>query len=86
VIGALLGWAASSAWLRTALRYASMAMAVLLFLLMFRRSGERTARMAERLEAEEKANAVQRKMLNAAANHRPRDRDDLVRRLREGGF
>jgi hypothetical protein len=85
MIGALLGWAASSAWLRTALRYGAMALAVVLFLLMFRRSGERTARMAERLEAEEKVNAVQRKMLNAATD-RPRGRDDLVRRLREGGF
>jgi hypothetical protein len=52
---------------------------------MLRRSGERAARLAERLETEEKVNAVQRRMLNAATA-RPRGRDDLVRRLREGGF
>jgi hypothetical protein len=85
VIGTLLGRAVWSGVLRTVLRYGAMALAVVLFLLMFRRSGERATRMAERLEAEEKVNAVQRKMLNAATD-RPRGRDDLVRRLREGGF
>jgi tRNA(Phe) wybutosine-synthesizing methylase Tyw3 len=85
VIGTLLGRAVWSGVLRTVLRYGAMALAVVLCLLMLRRSGERAARLAERLEAEENANAVQRKMLNAATD-RPRGRDDLVRRLREGGF
>jgi hypothetical protein len=85
MIGTLLGWVASSAWLRAAFRYGAVALAVVLCLLMLRRSGERAARLAERLGTEEKVNAVQRKMLNAATD-RPRGRDDLVRRLREGGF
>ena len=41
--------------------------------------------LAERLESTEKANEIQRRMLEAAAR-RPRDRDELVDRLRDGGF
>jgi hypothetical protein len=85
MIGTLLARAAASVWFRAVLRYGTVALAVVLCLFMLRRSGERAARLAERLEAEEKVNAVQRKMLNAAT-HRPHGRDDLVRRLREGGF
>nr|WP_272490715.1 hypothetical protein [Mesobacterium pallidum] len=69
----------------SALRYAAIALAVLLFLLALRRSGERTGRLAERLETTEKANDVQRRMLEAAAR-RPRSRDDLAQRLRDGEF
>jgi tRNA(Phe) wybutosine-synthesizing methylase Tyw3 len=83
--GALFARVAASARFRAVLRYGATALAVVLCLLMLRRSGERAARLAERLETEEKVNAVQRKMLNAATD-RPRGRDDLVRRLREGGF
>jgi hypothetical protein len=60
-------------------------LAVLLFLLTLRRSGERAGRLAERLETSEKVNDVQRQMLDAAAR-RPRDRDDLGDRLRDGRF
>ena len=42
-------------------------------------------RLAERLETTEKANDVQRQMLEAAAR-RPRDRNELAERLREGRF
>lgn len=59
--------------------------AVLLFLSGSRRAGERAGRLAERLEATEKANEIQRRMLEAAAD-RPRDRNDLARRLREERF
>ena len=72
-------------WTRAALRYGATVLAVLLFLLSLRRSGERAGRLAERLETTEKANDVQRQMLGAAAR-RPRDRDDLVDRLRDGEF
>jgi hypothetical protein len=41
--------------------------------------------IAERLETSEKANDVQRRMLEAAAR-RPRDRDELAERLRDGRF
>lgn len=41
-------------------------------------------RAVERLENQERANAIKRQMLDAASR-RPRDRDDLLERLREGG-
>ncbi|MDF3906335.1 hypothetical protein [Paracoccus sp. AS002] len=85
MIGSLLSTLAGSAWARTALRYGATALAVMLFLLALRRSGERAGRLAERLETMEKANDVQRQMLEAAAR-RPRDRDELAERLRDGGF
>ena len=59
--------------------------AVLLFLLNLRRSGETAGRHAERLNQMERQNDIQRRMLKAASN-RPRDRDELVDRLRDGRF
>jgi hypothetical protein len=50
VIAVLLGRIAASPWMRAALRYGAIALAVLLFLLSLRRSGERVGRLAERLE------------------------------------
>ena len=85
MIAAWLGAIAVSPWMRAALRYGAIALAVLLFLLALRRSGERTGRLAERLETTEKANDVQRQMLEAAAR-RPRDRSELTERLRDGRF
>ena len=85
MIAALLTGSATSPWMRAAFRYGAIALAVLLFLLSLRRSGERAGRLAERLETTEKANDVQRRMLEAAAR-RPRDRDDLADRLRDGLF
>ncbi len=81
VVAALAG----SAWGRTALRYGVTALAIFLFLLALRRSGELAGRLAERLDTREKANEVQRRMLEAAAR-RPRNRNELVDRLRDGGF
>ena len=71
--------------MRVALRYGAIAFAVLLFLLSLRRSGERAGRLAERLQTTEKANDVQRQMLEATAR-RPRSRDELAERLRNGRF
>jgi hypothetical protein len=71
--------------MRAALRSGVIAVAIVLFLLSIRRSGERVGRIAERLEITEKANETQRRMLEAAAR-RPRDRGELVERLRDGGF
>jgi hypothetical protein len=70
---------------RAALRAAVLAAAVLLLLLACRRSGERLGRLLERLEASERTNDVQQDMLEAAAR-RPRDRDELAERLRDGRF
>jgi hypothetical protein len=85
MIGGLVATLVGSAWARRTLRYGVTALAIVLFLLSLRRSGERTGRLAERLDIREKANEVQRRMLEAAAR-RPRNRDELVDRLRDGGF
>ena len=85
MIGALFGGIIASPLARAALRYGALALAILLFLLSIRRAGERVGRLAERLVTTEKTNDVQRRMLEAAAR-RPRHRDELVDRLRDGGF
>ena len=85
MIASLPGWFAASPLARAALRYGVLALTILLFLLALRRSGERAGRMAERLETTEKVNDVQRQMLEAAVR-RPRDRDELAERLRDGQF
>lgn len=81
----ILGGIAATRWAKAALRYGTIALTIVLFLLSFRRSGERVGRIAERLEYTEKTNDIQRRMLEAAAR-RPRNRDELVDRLRNGGF
>ena len=85
MITTLLAGIAASPWMRAALRYGATVLAVLLFLLSIHRAGERAGRLAERLETTEKVNDVQRQMLDAAAR-RPRDRNDLADRLRDGRF
>ena len=85
MIGALFGGIIASPLARAALRYGAITLAILLFLLSIRRAGERTGRLAERLATTEKANDVQRRMLEAAAR-RPRNRNELVARLRDGRF
>ena len=70
---------------RKALGLFLAATTIALFLLNLRRAGERTGRLAERISTSEKIHEIQRQMLEAAAR-RPRDRDELVDRLRDGGF
>ena len=85
MIASMLGLIAASPLARVALRYGAMALAIILFLLSIRRTGERAGRIAERLEFTEKNYAIQRRMLEAAAR-RPRDLDELAERLRDGQF
>lgn len=85
MIATLLGRVATSPSMRAALRYGVTALTILLFLLALRRSGEHTGRLTARLESMEKTDDVQRRMLDAAAR-RPRDRDELAERLRDGQF
>jgi heme A synthase len=85
MIGGLVAMFAGSAWARAAHRYGVTVFAILLFLLALRRSGERAGRLSERLDTTEKVNDVQRQMLEAASC-RPRSRDDLAERLRDGRF
>ena len=72
-------------WVRRAIINALVVLTIILFLFNLRRTAERAGRAAERLENLERRHAIQRQMLDAASR-RPRDRDDLVERLREGGF
>ena len=70
---------------RKALGVALIVITIALFLVNLRRAGERTGRLAERLETSENTHAIQRQMLDAASR-RPADRDSLVERLRDGQF
>ncbi len=72
-------------WARRAAGLALVALTIILFLFNLRRAAERAGRAAEGLENLERTHAIQRQMLDAASR-RPRDRDDLLERLREGGF
>ena len=85
MISTLVANVAASPWGRAAQRYGAIALTIFLFLLALRRSGERAGRLAERLETMEKTHDVQRQMLDAAAR-RPRDRNELADRLRNGEF
>lgn len=77
--------AALSALWRRALPWLALAAAILLFTLGARRSGEAAGLAAERLQQIERTNDALRHMLEAGAD-RPRDRDDLAERLRDGRF
>jgi hypothetical protein len=85
LMGALIAWVTGSRFALAVGKWAAIVLTISLFLLSLRRSGERAGRLAERLANQEKSNEVQRKMLEAAAR-RPRDRDELVERLRDGEF
>ena len=84
-MGALIAWFTGSRFVLAIGKWATIAVTISLFLLNLRRSGERAGRLAERLENTEKANEIQRRMLEAAAR-RPLDRDDLAQRMRDGRF
>ena len=83
--GSLLAGILARPWARKAASLALAGLTITLFLLNLRRTGERAGRAAERLENLERTDAIHRQMLDAAAN-RPRDRDALVDRLRDGRF
>ncbi|MDO5606104.1 MAG: hypothetical protein Q4G25_13180 [Paracoccus sp. (in: a-proteobacteria)] len=83
MIGALT-LALSAAW-RRALPWLALVAVIALFLINARRSGEKAGRAAERLHQTERTNDALRRMLEAGAD-RPRDRDDLAQRLRDGRF
>jgi len=72
-------------WVRRVAALALVALTITLFILNLRRTAERAGRAAERLDNLERTNAIHRQMLDAAAR-RPRNRDDLLERLRDGGF
>ncbi|WP_114964687.1 hypothetical protein [Alkalilacustris brevis] len=81
----LLAGVLARPWARRVVGVALVALTITLFLINLRRTGERAGRSAERLETLERMNDIQRRMLEAASR-RPRSRDDLLDRLRRGGF
>ncbi|MEZ5726368.1 MAG: hypothetical protein R3E47_15015 [Paracoccaceae bacterium] len=83
-MGALAALLASR-WARRLIVWIALIGAVLLFLLNLRRAGETAGRHAERLKQMERQNDIQRRMLEAASD-RPRNRDELADRLRDGRF
>ncbi|WP_296644945.1 hypothetical protein [Roseinatronobacter sp.] len=83
--GKLVGRLLARPWARRAAGFALVMLTVILLVLDLRRTGERAGRAAERLDQLERINAIQRRMLDAAAR-RPRSRDDLLDRLRGGEF
>ena len=84
-MGALLTWFTGSRFALAVGKWMAIALTISLFLLSLRRSAERAGRLAERLENMEKANEIQRRMLEATSR-RPHDRDELAKRLRDGRF
>nr|WP_050526499.1 hypothetical protein [Pseudorhodobacter aquimaris] len=83
-----MGWIPTilaSAPARRSLGLLLVALTIALLLLNLRRAGERTGRLAERLATSENTHEIQRQMLEAASR-RPHGRDDLLERLRDGGF
>lgn len=83
--GSLLVGIFARPWARQTVGFALTALTIALFILNLRHTAERAGRAAQRLENLERTHDIQRQMLDAAAR-RPRDRDDLVDRLRDGGF
>jgi hypothetical protein len=85
MLGTIMAGILVRPWARWAAGVVLAALTVALFILNLRRAGERAGRAAGRLETLERNNVVQRQMLDAASR-RPRSRDDLLDRLRGGGF
>ena len=83
--GAMLSWLIARPWVRRLIGTALAVLTIVFFLFNLRRAGERTGRAAELLDTLETVIHAQRKMLDAASR-RPRNRDDLIDRLRDGEF
>ncbi|MFT5006626.1 MAG: hypothetical protein ACI8YI_002253 [Paracoccaceae bacterium] len=84
-MGTLITWFIGSRLGLAVGKWAAITLAISLFLLSLRRSGVRAGRLVERLENTEKANEIQRRMLEASSR-RPRNSNELARRLRNGKF
>lgn len=81
----MIGWLLARGMALKALGPLLAAATLTLFVINLRRAGERIGRAAERLDARERNDAINRQMLDAASR-RPADRDALVDRLRDGRF
>jgi hypothetical protein len=83
--GSLMQRLLARRWVRRVASHALVTLTITMFILNLRRAAERAGRAAERFDQLEHTHAIHRQMLDAAAR-RPRSRDDLIQRLREGGF
>lgn len=83
--GAMFAGILARPWARRMVGIGLAALTIILFILNLRRTAERAGRAAERLDKLESTHAIHRDMLDAVAR-RPRGRDDLLDRLRGGGF
>ncbi|WP_075223202.1 hypothetical protein [Acuticoccus yangtzensis] len=80
-----MGWLLAMPWLRRLGMYAAAAGAFVAALAALLRSGERSGQLLEQLEQEREVSDARQRMLDAA-HDRPRGRDDLARRMRDGEF
>ena len=80
-----MGWLLALPWVRRLGMYAAAAGAFIVTLAALRRSGERSGRLREQLEQEPEVSDARQRMLDASRD-RPRGRDDLARRMRDGEF
>ena len=81
MLSGLLAWPR----VRRLIGMALTVLTVMFFLFNLRRAGERAGRAADRLDTLEAATHAQRQMLDEGSR-RPRNRNDLVDRLRDGEF
>ena len=80
-----MGWLLALPGVRRLGMYAAAAGAFLAALAALRRSGERSGSLQEQLEQEREVSDARQRMLDASRD-RPRGRDDLARRMRDGEF
>ncbi len=81
----MISWLLSLPWLRRLGLWIGAVIAAVAAIAVIRRSGERAGRLEERLNQQKEIADAQRRMLDASRD-RPRDHDDLARRMRDGSF
>jgi hypothetical protein len=81
----MISWLFSLPWMRRLGLWVGAVVAAVAAIAAIRRSGERAGRLEERLNQQKEIADAERRMLDASRD-RPRDRDDLARRMRDGSF
>lgn len=80
-----MSWLLALPWLRRLGIYAAAAGAFLAALAALRRSGERSGRLQKQLEQDREVSDARQQILDASRD-RPRGRNDLAQRMRDGEF
>jgi len=81
----VIGWLLALPWVRRLGLWLAAVGAFLAALVAPRWSGERSARLQEQLEQEREVSDARQRILDASRD-RPRGRDDITRRMRDGEF